>query len=54
VELDGRQAHDTTKRFHTDRERDRLLATSGCTVVRVTWMHLTAGLAADLAALMRR
>ena len=54
VELDGRQAHDTTRRFHTDRERDRLLATAGWTVVRVTSMHLTDELATDLDTLIRR
>jgi hypothetical protein len=55
VELDGEAAHATTKRFHTDRERDRLLALAGYTVVRVTWKHLaTNRLATDLDALLRR
>jgi hypothetical protein len=54
VELDSRQAHDTTSRFHTDRERDRLFAIAGWTVVRVTSMHLTTRLAADLDTLIRR
>ena len=54
VELDSRQAHDTTSRFPSDRERDRLLAIASWTVVRVTSMHLTPQLAADLDALLRR
>jgi hypothetical protein len=51
VELDSRAAHDTTSRFDSDRERDRLLALAGLLVIRVTWKHVTAdarGLAADL------
>ena len=57
VELDSRQAHETRSRFDADRERDRLLAIEGWTVVRVTWAHVTADanrLAADLDTLMRR
>ena len=41
VELDGRAAHETSSRFDSDRERDRLLTLAGWTVVRVTWNHLT-------------
>jgi predicted transcriptional regulator of viral defense system len=55
VELDSRSAHETTSRFDSDRERDRLLAIAGWTVVRVTWKHLTAAaeqVAADLLALI--
>jgi predicted transcriptional regulator of viral defense system len=55
VELDSRAAHDTTSRFDSDRERDRLLALGGWTVVRVTWKHVTSRpdrLAADLRKLM--
>lgn len=51
VELDGRAAHDTTSRFDSDRERDRLLALASFAVIRVTWTHLTTRphrLAADL------
>jgi hypothetical protein len=51
VELDSRAAHNTTSRFDSDRERDRLLALAGLLVIRVTWKHVTAdarGLAADL------
>jgi very-short-patch-repair endonuclease len=57
VELDSRAAHDTTSRFDSDRERDRLLAIAGWTVVGVTWAHVTtdaARLASDLGALLRR
>lgn len=55
VELDSRAAHDTTSRFDSDRERDRLLALAGWRVVRVTWRHVTDDgpkLAADLRALI--
>src|SRR3954469_8360419 len=52
VELDGRAAHDTTSRFDSDRERDRLLALAGWTVVRVTWKHVTKN-ASELAAHLR-
>jgi very-short-patch-repair endonuclease len=51
VELDSRAAHETTSRFDSDRERDRLLALAGWMVVRVTWKHVTSRpdrLAADL------
>src|SRR4051794_24804716 len=41
VELDSRAAHGTTSRFDSDRERDRLLALAGWTVIRVTWKHVT-------------
>src|SRR4051812_31296809 len=54
VELDG-GVHRTTRRFHSDRERDRRLAVAGWTVIRVTWRHLLsdrAALAADLRALL--
>jgi hypothetical protein len=57
VELDSRAAHETTSRFDADRERDRLLALEGWTVIRVTWNHLTSDadrLAADLDKLTRR
>jgi very-short-patch-repair endonuclease len=57
VELDGRAAHETTSRFDSDRERDRLLALAGYRVVRVTWRHLNTDggrLAGDLRTLMRR
>jgi predicted transcriptional regulator of viral defense system len=55
VELDSRAAHETTSRFDSDRERDRLLALAGWVVVRVTWKHLTTDaerVAADLLALI--
>jgi predicted transcriptional regulator of viral defense system len=57
VELDSRAAHETTSRFDTDRERDRLLALEDWTPIRVTWMHVTVDadrLAADLERLTRR
>jgi predicted transcriptional regulator of viral defense system len=54
-ELDSRSAHDTTSRFDSDRERDRLVALAGWRVIRLTWKHLTADaerVAADLHALI--
>jgi predicted transcriptional regulator of viral defense system len=41
VELDSRAAHDTTSRFDSDRERDRILSLAGWRVIRLTWKHLT-------------
>jgi hypothetical protein len=41
IELDGGAAHVTRKRFHDDRERDRILTVEGYTTARVTWDHLT-------------
>jgi very-short-patch-repair endonuclease len=55
VELDGRETHDTTDRFHTDRERDRILAAAGWRTARVTHRHLTTderGVTADVAAIL--
>ncbi len=40
VELDGRAVHGTRRAFEADRERDRLLATEGWRVVRITWKQL--------------
>jgi hypothetical protein len=40
VELDGGGAHGTTKAFHKDRERDRILLAEGYTTTRITWDHL--------------
>ena len=40
VELDSRQAHQTTSRFESDRVRDRQLQILGWQVVRVTWREL--------------
>jgi predicted transcriptional regulator of viral defense system len=57
VELDGRGAHTTARRFDSDRERDRLLALDGWQVVRVTHRHLTtdgARVASDLRKLLAR
>jgi very-short-patch-repair endonuclease len=41
IELDGGAAHGTTKAFHKDRERDRILAAEGYTTARITWDHIT-------------
>jgi very-short-patch-repair endonuclease/predicted transcriptional regulator of viral defense system len=49
VELDG-GAHRTTKRFHSDRRRDRKLTIAGWRVIRVTARQLDAELARDLLA----
>ena len=40
VELDSRQAHETTKAFEDDRARDRALLTGGYRVVRITYRQL--------------
>jgi very-short-patch-repair endonuclease len=48
VELDGRAAHQTTGRFHSDRLRDRKLDIAGWTVWRVTARHLNDELERDL------
>jgi very-short-patch-repair endonuclease len=42
VELDSRQAHETTKAFESDRARDRDLQVWGYKVVRITWRQLHA------------
>ncbi len=41
IELDGGGAHGTTKAFHKDRERDRILTAEGFTTARITWDHIT-------------
>jgi hypothetical protein len=41
IELDGGGAHGTTKAFHKDRERDRILTAEGYTTARITWDHIT-------------
>jgi hypothetical protein len=41
IELDGGGVHGTTKAFHKDRERDRILTAEGYTTARITWDHLT-------------
>jgi Protein of unknown function (DUF559) len=40
IELDGGAAHKTTKAFHADRERDRILTAEGFTTARITWDHI--------------
>jgi very-short-patch-repair endonuclease len=40
VELDSRQAHETTKAFEADRARDRDLQVWGYNVLRITWRQL--------------
>ena len=58
VELDGRQAHATTRAFDADRRRDRRVAVQlGLQVVRVTWRHLATepdAIESDLKALYTR
>jgi very-short-patch-repair endonuclease len=51
VELDSRSVHGTTKRFESDRERDRILVAEGWKTMRVTWRQLQdepEAIAADL------
>jgi hypothetical protein len=55
VELDSRAAHDTSSRFDSDRERDRLFALAGFRVIRLTARHIATNggqVAADLRALI--
>jgi hypothetical protein len=40
IELDGGAAHKTTKAFHDDRERDRILTAERFTTARITWDHI--------------
>jgi len=57
VELDGRGVHGTTKRFETDRQRDRILVAEGWKTMRVTWRQLQeepAAIAADLELALRQ
>lgn len=56
VELDGRAAHGTDRAFEKDRERDRLLASEGWHVIRITWRQLrddASAVIADLRRLLR-
>src|SRR4051794_12847484 len=53
VELDGRDAHDSTPAFESDRARDSALQTAGWRVVRVTSRRMRAD-AASLAAELRQ
>jgi very-short-patch-repair endonuclease len=53
VELDGRDAHDSTPAFESDRARDLALLVAGFRVARVTSLRLRAGgLATELRALL--
>jgi very-short-patch-repair endonuclease len=40
IELDGGGAHRTTRAFHKDRERDRILLAEGYRTARITWDHI--------------
>ncbi len=40
VELDSRSIHVTTKRFESDRQRDRILVAEGWRTMRITWRQL--------------
>lgn len=56
VELDSRGVHGTTKRFESDRQRDRILVAEGWRTMRVTWRQLQEepdAIAADLEAALR-
>jgi len=56
VELDGRAAHGTRRAFEKDRERDRILASDGWHVIRITWRQLRddgSTVIADLRRLLR-
>jgi very-short-patch-repair endonuclease len=56
VELDGRDAHDSTPAFEADRERDAALQASGWRVIRITsrrMRHDGQRLASELRAILR-
>jgi very-short-patch-repair endonuclease len=40
VELDSRSVHGTTKRFESDRQRDRILVAEGWKTFHITWLAL--------------
>jgi very-short-patch-repair endonuclease len=40
IEIDGREHHDNTAAFESDRERQNLLVAAGWTVLRFTWRQL--------------
>ena len=55
AELDGRRSHATAAAFESDRARDRILATEGWRIVRITWRQLQQDareLAEDIGALL--
>jgi very-short-patch-repair endonuclease len=54
LEFDGAATHRTTHAFHTDRRRDRALATEGVQSIRVTWPDLNAALMDEVREILRR
>lgn len=50
VETDGRETHETSPAFQSDRRRDQFLASAGYRVLRVTWEQIQV----ERAAVLRR
>jgi very-short-patch-repair endonuclease len=54
LEFDGAETHQTRFAFHEDRRRDRVLATEGIQVARVTWPDLDARLMGQVQAILQQ
>jgi very-short-patch-repair endonuclease len=54
LEIDGAATHHTRHAFHADRRRDRVLATAGIQVSRVTWPDLNADLVEQVREILAR
>jgi very-short-patch-repair endonuclease len=54
LEIDGAETHETRYAFHSDRRRDRALATQGIQVNRVTWPDLTPELTEQVREILAR
>jgi very-short-patch-repair endonuclease len=54
LEFDGAETHQTRFAFHEDRRRDRVLATDGIQVARVTWPDLDARLMEQVQAILQQ
>ena len=54
LEFDGAETHQTRFAFHEDRRRDRVLATEGIQVARVTWPDVDEGLVEQVRRILSR